>query len=63
MTKVEIADQDCTECGTELLLYNPAQVFGCEECEKAWSMEQLDDWGSASQMPPSKFKYSEYFNK
>jgi|GEM_PF-6029070 len=62
MTKVEKSGDDCLDCGTELFFYNPAQVYGCPDCEVAWSMERIEDWSDDSQMPPKQYEYNEYFS-
>lgn len=61
MTKVEYSDRTCNDCDSELLRHNPRAVFGCDECEKAWSRETLEDWPDSTQMPFSQFPYSEIF--
>jgi len=61
MTKTEYSDRVCKDCDTDLYIYNPAQVYGCEHCEDAWTMEELDDWANDDTMPPTETSYSDYF--
>lgn len=63
MTRIEVSDKVCNDCDVELLFDNRTQVYGCENCKKSWSMETLDGWFGASEMPPKQFKYSDYFSK
>jgi hypothetical protein len=46
-----------------MFIHNPRQIFGCEDCGKAWSMERLDDWGNSTQMPPEQFKFPDVFDR
>jgi uncharacterized Zn ribbon protein len=61
MTRIEESEKTCNDCSTELLYDNGTHVYGCRECEKAWSMETLEGWFDANEMPPKQYKYSEYF--
>ena len=62
MAKVDKSQKTCNDCGETLFLYNPAQVYGCKDCQKAWSMETINDWSDSTTMPPKQYDYSEYFS-
>jgi hypothetical protein len=62
MTKVEESKKTCNDCELPLFFYNPAQVYGCKNCQKAWSMETIKDWSDSTEMPSKQYDYSEYFN-
>ncbi len=61
MTKIEYSGRTCKDCGTTMLVHNPRQIFACEECEKAWSMESLNDWSGEEMPPDTQFSYSDLF--